>query len=100
MFFTKKLGRQTAVFFSETRSMIAKPQIDRPQRWDITELRAEIVAKLMEIVRSDNGAQSIRACRLLMELDSLNISAEAIASELEADLKKQIQKVLHQRGEG
>ena len=80
--------------------MIAKPQIDRPQRWDITELRAEIVAKLMEIVRSDNPAQSIRAARLLMEIDQLNVNAEALAVEVEADMKKQIEKVLRQRGEG
>ena len=81
--------------------MIAKPQIDRPQRWDITpEIRSQVVSKLLDIVRSDNGAQAIRAARLLMELDQLNISAEALAVEVEADMKKQIQKVLRQRGEG
>ncbi|MBU6239848.1 MAG: hypothetical protein KGQ51_18685 [Planctomycetes bacterium] len=82
--------------------MIAKrDQIDRPQRWDITaEIRAEIVAKLMEIVNGSNPAQSIRAARLLMELDSLNITASAMAQELEAEMKSQILKVLRQRGEG
>ena len=81
--------------------MIAKPQIDRPQRWNITaELRSQVVSKLMEIVRSDNPAQSIRAARLLMEIDQLNVNAEALAVELEADMKKQIEKVLRQRGEG
>lgn len=81
--------------------MIAKPQIDRPQRWNITpEIRSQVVSKLMEIVRSDNGAQAIRAARLLMEIDQLNINSEAIASEVEAGMRLQIQKVLRQRGEG
>ena len=81
--------------------MIAKPNQTERQRWNITqEIRNQVVSRLMDIVTGDNPAQSIRAARLLMEIDQLNVSAEALALELEADMKKQIQKVLRQRGEG
>ena len=81
--------------------MIAKPNQTERQRWNITpEIRSQVVAKLMDIVNGSNAAQSIRAARLLMEIDQLNVNSEAIASEIEADMRLQIQKVLHQRGEG
>lgn len=81
--------------------MIAKPNQTERQRWDITpEIRNQVVSKLMEIVTGDNPAQSIRAARLLMELDSLNITTSTMAQEMEAEMKSQILKVLRQRGEG
>ena len=81
--------------------MIAKPEQNERQRWDITpEIRNQVVSKLMDIVTGDNAAQSIRAARLLMELDQLNVNASSIAAEVESDMRLQIQKVLRQRGEG
>lgn len=85
-------------FFGEQEAMIAKPdQIER-QRWNITaEIRAEIVAKLMEIVNGSNAAHTCRAARLLLQMDELNITAESLTSELEAEMKSQILRVLHER---
>lgn len=99
LFFKKVSAYQD--FFLETRTMIAKPEQNERQRWDITpEIRNQVVSKLMEIVTGDNAAQSIRAARLLMEIDQLNVNASSIAAEIESDMRLQIQKVLRQRGEG
>ena len=101
VFHKKVRASDRSFFFGDQEAMIAKPDQTEGQRWNITqEIRNQVVSRLMEIVRSDNPAQSIRAARLLMEIDQLNISAEALAVEVEADMKKQIQKVLRQRGEG
>ena len=99
MFLAEKLGCRADFFFGD-QTMIAKRDQTERQRWNITpEIRNQVVTRLMEIVSGDNFAQSIRAARLLMEIDQLNINSEAIASEIEADMRLQIQKVLRQRGE-
>jgi hypothetical protein len=72
-------------------------QDEQAGRWPITqEIRDEVVSRLMQIVTGPSAPEAIRAARLLLAADELNLASE----KLQAELRSQCLEILHQRKAG